>query len=159
MRRVLAGPPTCLLLLVASCGPALPAAPDADQIAGRVLSARDEFPLSLLPASSIGGGAVLAVPTDRADVLWEALERDPPGDVRVVTFRVDAETIHEAGGDLAEVADDGTFTLTADSGPHLFCYTPTDGPEHTVTDCVELELTSPGQVAVRIGMDLAVEQR
>jgi hypothetical protein len=148
----------CVFAL-SSCGPALPPLPDDERVAGRVLSVRDEFPLSLLPADPIGGGAVLAVPVERRDALWEALDRAPPTDIRDATFPVEMGTVHAVGGDLAPVADDATFALEVSTGRHLLCHSPTDGPRYTVTDCVETELTSPGRITVHVGMDLAVRTR
>jgi hypothetical protein len=148
----------CVLAL-SSCGPTLPPVPDGERVAGRVLSVRDDFPLSLLPAAPIGGGAVLAVPAERRDALWAALDRASPSDIRDATFPVEARTVHAVGGDLAPVADDATFTLEVRTGRHLLCHSPTDGPTYTVTDCVETELTSPGRITLHVGMDLAVQTR
>jgi hypothetical protein len=155
LASVLAG--ACVLAL-ASCAPTLPPAPpDGERVSGRVLSVRDDFPLSLLPADPIGGGAVLAVPSERSAALWEALDRAPPADIRDAIFSVDAWTIDAVGGDLAPVADDSTFVLEVRTGRHLLCHSPTEGPTYTVTDCVETQLTSPGRITVHLGMDLAVQ--
>jgi hypothetical protein len=142
---------------MSSCNPALPPVPDDERVAGRVLSTRDEFPLSLLPADPIGGGAVLAVPVERSEAFWAALDRAPPDDIQAVTFPVEAATVREVGGDLAPVAEDATFALGVGAGRHLLCHSPTDGPVYTVIDCIERELTSPGRVAVHVGMGISVE--
>jgi hypothetical protein len=108
-----------LLACLGACGVRAPA-PPANGIAGTIVSTDDTG----LPDSPSGGGWIVAIPAEHTeDVVTVARKRHKDlrlRDLPHAGFVLDDRTVKTWGAVLAEVDDDGRFTMVV-TGPHLFC--------------------------------------
>ena len=106
-------------MMASGCGVRAPE-PPANGIAGTIVRTDDTG----LPDSPVGGGWIVAIPAEHIEEVLDLARRRSRGitarDLPYAGFTLDDRTAKAWGARLAEVDDDGRFTMVV-TGPHLFC--------------------------------------
>ena len=129
-----------------------PAPEAADGVTGVVVLADDTSDA----VAADGGGAIVSIPSAGTGALLDHIGsvlpgRTPPlSELPYVQFALDADLARSWGAEVAEVDDDGRFTLTA-SGPVVMCRLVDDPAGSYARGCDETTLPGRGQVRVSFG--------
>ncbi|MGB7980903.1 MAG: hypothetical protein WCF36_08955 [Candidatus Nanopelagicales bacterium] len=129
-----------------------PAPMGADGVSGVFVLADDTSDA----VAADGGGAVVSIPSVGTGALLDHVGsvlpgRTPPlSELPYLQFALDADLARSWGAEVAEVDDDGRFTLT-DSGPVVMCRLVDDPAGSYARGCDETTLPARGQVRVSFG--------
>lgn len=141
---------TVVTTMAGGCGVRAPD-PPANGIAGTIVGTDDTG----LPDSPSGGGWIVAIPAEHIeDVVTVARKRHKDlrlRDLPYAGFVLDDRTVKTWGAVLAEVDDDGRFTMVV-TGPHLFCRVREgDTGQRLARGCDDVSPPAGGTVRATVG--------